>query len=151
MFLFDLSTSFMQSHTVPRKLLEQFAYYDPVTAAKRMWRYEKGRAPYWKASPKTATRVDGQFVDPESAAKEAEIEARLNREFEDPVNSFLFELGEPGFALTDARRQQLTFYVTLLFLRSEARRKASLHLQKVAKHAHDLFMANDIQVRTVAA
>jgi hypothetical protein len=28
--------------------------------------------------PKTATRIDGQFVDPESAGKEAEIEARLN-------------------------------------------------------------------------
>ena len=54
-------------------------------------------------------------------------------------------LAEPSFALTDVRRQQLTFYVSLLFLRSEARRKASLHLQKVVKHAHELFMANEIQ------
>jgi hypothetical protein len=140
----------MQSHTVPRKLLEQFAYYDHATTAKRLWRYEKGRAPYWKASPKTATRIDGHFVDPESAEKEAEIEIRLNREFEEPVNSFLFRLTEPGFVLTDVRRRQLTFYVTLLFLRSEARRRASLHLQKVVKHTYDLFMANDLQVRTVA-
>jgi hypothetical protein len=141
----------MQSHTVPRKLLEQFAYYSEATTAKRLWRYEKNRAPYWKASPKTATRIDGHFIDPESAEKEAEIETRLNREFEEPVNRFLFKLTEPGFALTDGRRRELTFYVTLLFLRSEARRKASLHLQKVVKLTYDLFMANDIQVRTVAA
>lgn len=141
----------MQSHTVPRKLLEQFSYDDPVTAAKRLWRYEKGRPPYWKASPRTATRIGGHFSDPEDAAKETELETRLNREFEEPVNSFLFELSDPGFVPTDVRRRQLTFYVTLLFNRSEARRRASTHLQKVSEHALRLFMENECQVQTVAA
>ena len=141
----------MQSHTVPRKLLEQFAYHDPVTAAKRLWRYQKGRPPYCKASPRTATRIDGHFSDPEDATKEAELENRLNREFEEPVNSFLFEISDPAFVPAVARRRQLTFYVTLLFNRSEARRKASAHLQKVSENALRLFLENESQVQTVAA
>jgi Protein of unknown function (DUF4238) len=130
----------MQSHTVPRKLLEQFAYNDPVTAAKRLWSYEKGRPPYWKASPRTATRIESHFSHPEDAAKEAELERRLNREFEEPVNRFLFEISDPHLLLTDTHRRQLTFYVTLLFSRSEARRKASGHLQAVSDHALRLFL-----------
>ena len=35
----------MLSHTVPKKLLEHFAFDDPVTRSKRLWRYEKGRPP----------------------------------------------------------------------------------------------------------
>jgi hypothetical protein len=35
----------MLSHTVPRKLLEHFAFDDPVTRSKRLWRYQKGRPP----------------------------------------------------------------------------------------------------------
>jgi hypothetical protein len=76
---------------------------------------------------------------------------RLNREFAEPVNSFLFEISQPGFHPTDARRRLLTFYVMLLFMRSEARRKASTHMQKVSDHALNLFLENDTQVRTVAA
>ena len=140
----------MQSHTVPRKLLEQFAYDDPVTRSNRLWRYEKGRPPYRKASPRTATRIDGHFSDPENVAKEAELEARLNREFEEPVNSFLFEIADASFVPTDIRRRQLTSYVTLLFNRSEARRKASNHLQDVFKHALDLFLKNESQLNSVA-
>lgn len=141
----------MQSHTVPRKLLEQFAYDDPLTDAKRLWRYEQGRPPYWKASPRTATRIDGHFTDPENAAKESELEERLNREFEDPVNKFLFEVASPGFVATSEMRRRLTFYVTLLFNRSEARRKASSHLQKVSQLALKQFIENESQVETVAA
>jgi Protein of unknown function (DUF4238) len=141
----------MQSHTVPRKLLEQFAYYDRRTAAKRLWRYEKGRCPYWKASPTTATRIDYHFVDPEDPTKEVELETRLNREFEVPVNRFLFEISDPAFVPSEERRRQLTFYVTLLFNRSEARRKASTHLQAVSKQALRHFVENESQVQTVAA
>ena len=79
----------MESHTVPRKLLEQFAYDDAITGSKRLWRYEKGRPPYKKASPRTATRINRHFSDPDDATKESEIEKRLNREFEEPVNKFL--------------------------------------------------------------
>lgn len=141
----------MESHTVPRKLLEQFAYDDATTGSKRLWRYEKGRPPYKKASPRTATRIDRHFSDPEDATKESQIEVRLNREFEEPVNRFLFEIVEPGFMPTEERRRLLTFYVTLLFQRSEARRLASTHLQDVSKHALRLFVENESQVVTVAA
>jgi hypothetical protein len=141
----------MQSHTVPRKLLEQFAYDDPFTRSKRLWRYEKGKSPYWKASPRTATRIDGHFEDPDDAAKEAELEVRLNREFEEPVNSFLFEIANPGFVATDARRKQLAFYVALLFVRSEARRRASGHTQEILERALNFFIENESQVLTVAA
>lgn len=141
----------MKSHTVPRKLLEQFAYDDIVTGSKRLWRYEKGRFPYPKASPRTATRISGHFSDPENAARECELERRLNQEFEDPVNNFLFEIADPGFKLTDERRRQLAFYVQLLFVRSQARRAASTHLQDVFEHALERFITNEPQVLTVAA
>ncbi|MFZ3264937.1 MAG: DUF4238 domain-containing protein [Terriglobales bacterium] len=141
----------MRSHTVPRKLLEQFAYDDATTRSKRLWRYEKGRPPHKKASPRTATRIDRHFSDPEDAAKESEIEKRLNQEFEEPVNKFLFEIADPGFISTEERRRQLTFYVTLLFQRSEARRLASTHLQDVFEHALKLFTGNESQILTVAA
>jgi hypothetical protein len=141
----------MESHTVPRKLLEQFAYDDAITGSKRLWRYEKGRPPYKKASPRTATRINRHFSDPEDATKEPEIEKRLNREFEEPVNKFLFEIADPCFISTGERRRQLTFYVTLLFQRSEARRLASTHLQEVFEHALELFIENESQVLTVAA
>jgi hypothetical protein len=140
----------MQSHTVPEKLLTQFAYYDPRTRSKRLWRYERGRRPHWKASPHTATRIDGHFTDPGDAAKEAELENRLNTEFEDPVNLFLADIGTPGFQLTESRRRLLTLYVTLLFLRSEARRKVSAHTQEIFEHALNLFLKNESQVLTVA-
>jgi hypothetical protein len=141
----------MQSHTVPRKLLEQFAYDDAITGSKRLWRYEKGRRPYKKASPRTATRIDRHFSDPDDDTKEFEIEDRLNREFEEPVNKFLFEITDPSFMPTDERRRQLTSYVALLFLRSESRRLASTHLQQVFEHAFELFIENESQVLTVAA
>ena len=50
-------------------LLEQFAYDDPLTAAKRLRRYEKKRPPHWKASSLTATRIDGHFSDPRTPRK----------------------------------------------------------------------------------
>jgi len=58
----------VNSHTVPRKLLDQFAYDDPVTRSRRLWRYEKNKPPYGFASPKTATRFDGHFLDPRNPA-----------------------------------------------------------------------------------
>ena len=35
----------MFSHTKPKKLLEQFAYSDPITKSQRLWQYREGRAP----------------------------------------------------------------------------------------------------------
>lgn len=112
------------------RLLEEFAYYNPRTKDKRLWRYAKDEHPSWRAAPRSATRIDGQYADPENAAKEAELESLLNQQFEDPVNKFLFQMSDPNFVPTDVQRRQLTFYVTLLFNRSEARRNASSHLLK---------------------
>jgi hypothetical protein len=59
----------MESHPVPKNLLEQFAYDDSIARSKRLWRYEKGRPPYKKASPRTATRIDLHFSDPDDTSK----------------------------------------------------------------------------------
>lgn len=141
----------MKSHTVPRKLLEQFAYLDRRTNSLRLWRYEKGRTPYAKASPKTATRIDEHFLDPNNPTREEQLESRLAVEIEQPVNRFLFEISDPSFEPTDERRGQLTRYVTLLFNRSEARRNATQHLQQVTVKAVRSFISNEVQVLTVAA
>jgi hypothetical protein len=101
----------MKSHTVPQRLLEQFAYQDLRTKSLRLWRYEKGRDPNPKASPGSATSFDGHFADPEDDALEAEIEKRLATEIEDPVNRFISQFLDPSFVLTDIQRRQMTRYV----------------------------------------
>jgi hypothetical protein len=141
----------MKSHTVPRKLLEQFAYFDPFTKSLRLWRYEKNRSPFREASPRTATRIDSHFSHPDIAAKEEELEKRLAREFEEPVNQFLFQLKDSSFAAHDDIRIKLTRYVTLLFNRSKARRDATKHLHQVTTHALNRFLSNERQILTVAA
>jgi hypothetical protein len=115
----------MRSHTVPRKLLDQFAYDDPVTKSRRLWLYAKGRAPNPKGSPKTATRWAGHFAHPMNAAKEKELEDRLEREFEAPVNEFLEMIGYHTFYLDARRIFLLTGYIRMLFTRSVARKAAS--------------------------
>jgi hypothetical protein len=141
----------MKSHTVPKKLLEQFAYSDPHTQSLRLWRYEKNRPPYPNASPKSATRIDGHFAHPDDAAKEEELESRLAQTIEAPVNQFLSDVGIPGFVMSDERKRIMTVYVSLLFHRSEARRSATRHTQEVVAHALNRFMQNESQVLTVAA
>jgi hypothetical protein len=116
-----------------------------------MWRYEKGKPPRWDASPRTATRIDGHLADPDNAAKEEILERRLGREFEEPVNKFLFRIRDPNFRVTDEQRHQLAFYVTLLFLRSDARKRASGHTQEVMRQAMNKFLANELQVFNVSA
>jgi hypothetical protein len=115
----------MRSHTVPRKLLEQIAYYDPVTRSNRLWRYQKGKLPYGGAAPKKATRWDRHFADPTNSTKEAELEQRLQREFEDPVNEFIDVIGFRTFVLDERHKYLLTGYITILFHRTRARRAAS--------------------------
>ena len=108
------------------------------------------RTPYNKQSPKSATSYRGHFSDPENAAAEAEIEQRLAREFENPVNEFVNLLGDPAFIRSDERRLQLTRYVTLLFLRSKSRRQGTKHIQEVKRQALDKFLSNEPQLLTVA-
>jgi hypothetical protein len=120
----------MRSHTVPKKLLEQFAYPDTVTRSNRLWQYKKDRPPWGEASPKSATRWDGHFADPANAAKEAQLELRLKQEFEDPVNEFLEMIGYRTFFLDSRRIYLLTGYVRMLFTRSKGRQAASaVHAQ----------------------
>jgi hypothetical protein len=54
-----------------------------------------------------------------------EVEARLQREFEDPVNQFIDLICYRTFAFTPTQIRLLTGYMTILFHRSRARRAAS--------------------------
>ena len=113
----------MNSHTVPRFLLEQFAYYDLGTGSMRLWQYAKGRPPWRLASPRSATRIERHFADPEDADREKRIENRLNEEFETPVHRFLPDLLRyRTYVLSPFQQRQLSRYVTLLFNRSSNRR-----------------------------
>lgn len=125
----------MNSHSVPKKLLEQFTYDDPVTRSKRLWQYQKGLAPWWKASPKTATRWEGHFADPSNKEKEVELERKLKQEYEDPVNEFIEIIEYPTFAFTATHIRLLTGYITMLFNRSRARRFASEKLKNIRTEA----------------
>src|SRR5882672_8745079 len=141
----------MRSHTVPQRLLKQFAYHDANTDSLRLWRYTKGRPPYPGASPKSATRLDGFFAHPNDAEAEAQLEARLAQEVEDPVNAFLADFADTNWTMTEAQRRQMTRYVSLLFQRSRARRSAGGHIQEIKAHALRKFLSNDTQLITVAA
>jgi hypothetical protein len=141
----------MRSHTVPQRLLKQFAYDDEVTRSLRLWRYTKGRPPYPRASPKTATRVDGYFAVASDADLESRLETRLACEIEDPVNAFLAEFSDQGLILTEAQLQQMTRYISLLFHRCRSRRSAGSHLQEVKTYALQKFLSNERQLATVAA
>src|ERR1700726_2836353 len=105
----------MKSHTVPRFLLDQFAYNDPITKSRRLWCYEKGKAPFRGISTKTATRIEGHFTDPGDAMREAQLENRLNQEFENPVHQFLPLFRFRTFAPSRLQIRQMTRYMTLLF------------------------------------
>lgn len=141
----------MKSHTVPRKLLEQFAYDDPVTRSKRLWRYQKGQPPYGRAAPKTATRWDGHFADPVNSTKEAELEMRLKREFEDPVNQFIDVIGYRTFAFTASHIRLLTGYITILFNRTRARRAASDGQSNIMIEALRALLSDDKRLSELAA
>jgi Protein of unknown function (DUF4238) len=141
----------MKSHTVPQRLLAQFAYRDPRTKSLRLWRYEQGRKPYPKASPASATSFDGHFADPHDDALESGIEKRLAVQIEDPVNQFISQFFDPSFALTDVQREEMTRYVTLLFNRSKASRLSIRHREQIKARALGQFLANEEQLATVAA
>jgi hypothetical protein len=141
----------MQSHTVPRKLLDQFAYDDPVTRSRRLWRYQKGRHPYGNASPRTATRFEGHFSDPRDPDKELELENRLTREIEDPVNAFIEIVAYRTFVLTSDHIRKLTRYITLLFNRSRARLGATQHQLDIMIGSMNALLSNDEQLEIIAA
>jgi len=141
----------MKSHTVPERLLKQFAWYDTRTKSLRLWKYAKGVPPYPDASPKSATRFDGYFAVPGNVEVEAQVETRLAHEIENPVNEFLANFSDPAWNLTEAQRQQMTRYISLLFHRSLSRRSGAGHIQEIKIRALQKFLANDSQLATVAA
>lgn len=147
----SISGAHIASHAVPKRLLRAFSYHDVKTNSPRLWRYEKGRKPYWKASPDKATAVEGHFADPADASIEREIEQRLACEIEDPVNQFIDDMSDPLFVPTDEQRRRLTRYVTLLLVRSEARRAASSHDVGIRRASINMFLATEQQILTVAA
>jgi hypothetical protein len=140
----------MKSHTVPRFLLDQFAYDDPVRKQRRLWQYAKGRAPTGAASPRSATRIDRHFADPINEEREAKLETRLNDEFEDPVHKFLKNLQMWTFFMSRLQVRQMTRYTTLLFNRSQNRRGATAEQVTLAIQTTQSFLADDEKVAKVA-
>jgi hypothetical protein len=122
-----------------------------VTRSKRLWQYQKGLPPNGRAAPKTATRWDGHFADPEDVTKEAEVEERLKREFEDPVNRFLDLIAYRTFAFTATHIRLLTGYLTILFHRSRARKEASGGQQNKMIDALRALRADDERLSKLAA
>ncbi len=141
----------MLSHSVPRKLLEQFAYFHTPTQSLRLWRYEKNKSPYPKAAPKSATTFEHYFEHPHKPTLEEETERAIAQKIEDPVHRFLCELRDPDFRMNPQQREAMTRYISLLFSRSRARREGSKHVQELIGIALQLFLANESQILTVAA
>jgi hypothetical protein len=139
------------SHTVPERLLKQFAFEHEPTKSLRLWKYEKGLPPNGKASPSRMTAHENFFADPQNRDLESEIETALAQKIEEPVNAFLQNLCSPPLNLSDSQRRHMTRYITLLFSRSRARREGSKHIQDLLSKALSSFLHNDIQLRTVAA
>jgi hypothetical protein len=140
----------MWSHTVPKRLLKQFAYDDPITRSPRMWRYTKGRPPS-PVSPKSATRVQGYFADPNDPDQETRVETRLAYEIEDPVSKFISQFSDLHWTMNEGHRRQMTRYITLLFNRCTAKRAATNHSQEIKAYAIQKFLENETQLITVAA
>lgn len=142
----------MKSHTIPERYLNQFAYQHASTNSPRLWRYEKDRKPFRKASPHSdlAVRNDGHFSDPEAPSVETVLEKRLQREIEEPVNVFLSQMSHPSFVPTESQRRAMTRYLTLLFNRSRAKREAASHKRDIVSKALHRFLTNEQQQLTVA-
>lgn len=141
----------MQSHTVPKRLLEQFAYYCPIRRSRWLWRYEKDRSPYGKAAPRSATRFDGHFSDPRNPHREKELEERLNSEVEQPVNLFIEQAGYRTFVPSRNHIRQLTAYIILLFHRSRARRAATRQQVEIIVESLRTLLSNEEQISALAA
>lgn len=140
----------MKSHTVPRFLLDQFAYDDPITDSRRLWCYARGRKPNGFASPTSATRIKSHFADPENAERERRLETRLNDEFENPVHQFLPNFKYRTFVLGRLQIRQLTRYITLLFNRSQNRRGATKEQTQIAIDSTRDFLRDEEKLQRVA-
>jgi hypothetical protein len=141
----------MKSHTVPEKLLKQFAFRHSVKGL-RLWRYQKEREPYWDVSPTKATVVDGQFFDPRNSAREESIETNLNERFENPVHDFIEQLSFRTFVWGANHTSALAPYIALLWHRSKARKAVtSLHHDLTIETLENLKKRNDLLERIAAS
>ncbi|HZY72131.1 MAG TPA: hypothetical protein VFE22_03375 [Edaphobacter sp.] len=95
-------------------------------------------------------RISGHFADPADAEREARLEDRLNREFEDPVHRFIDQIRYRTFVLSRSHVRQLTRYVSLLFNRSEARRSATKQQVDIAIESSRALLANEERISQVA-
>jgi hypothetical protein len=141
----------MKSHTVPEKLLKQFAFEHPVKGL-RLWRYQKSREPYRDVSPSKATVVEGQFFDPRNAKREERIETELNHRFENPVHDFIEQLGYRAFVFGANHTVALAPYIALLWHRSKARKRVTrLHRDLSIETFEKLKKRNDLLERIAAS
>jgi hypothetical protein len=141
----------MKSHTIPEKLLTQFAFEHPVKGL-RLWRYQKTREPYWDVSPSRATVIEGQFFDPHNAKREERIETELNQRFENPVHNFIEQLGFRTFVFGANHTVALAPYIALLWHRSKARKKVTrLHRDLSIETFEKLKRRNDLLERIAAS
>jgi Protein of unknown function (DUF4238) len=141
----------MKSHTIPARLLRQFAYFDPITKSQRLWKYSKGIPPDPKASPKTATRIDGYFENPSDEKTENLIETKLAQDIEDPVHKFIAKFDDPLWTMTIQQRHQMIRYISLLFNRSAARKQGTKHTSQIMGLTVERFISNETKLLTVAA
>lgn len=140
----------MNSHSVPQKLLKQFAFCDSRTKPWRLYCYQKGIPPY-PVSPKSATAFELYFANPDNPLKEKELETRLNVEIENPVHQFLSDFNDPSFVLTDTQRRQMTRYLIMLFWRSKAIKHGMKQFSPVTERACREFLSNEAHILTVTA
>jgi Protein of unknown function (DUF4238) len=141
----------MDSHTVPAKLLKQFAFRDPVKEL-RLWRYRKGREPDWDVSPTKATVISGHFSDPLDTAREERTEAQLNQRFENSVHVFREQLGYRTFVFGAYHASAPASFIALLWHRSRARKAVTnLHAEISIEALEKLKARTDLLERIAAS
>jgi hypothetical protein len=140
----------MDSHTVPEKLLKQFAFQHAKKGL-RLWRYQKGREPYWDVSPHKATVIVGHFSDPRDGAREESIETRLNQQFENPVHDFIEQLSFRTFVLSACHTIALAPYIALLWHRSNARKAVTGQHRDLSIQALEKLQNRDDLLERIAA
>ena len=107
--------------------------------------------PYPRASPKTATRIDGFFAKSDDQAAEGIIERKLAEKIEDPVHKFISKFDDPAWSIDEHQRRQMTRYIILLFNRCEARKEGTKHTQKIQAITLQRFLDDEVRLITVAA
>jgi hypothetical protein len=123
----------INSHTNAQLLLAQFAFDGPTRGSKRLWRYEKNHNIELQIGLKSATAHKGHFKYPPHPGKEEQLEDRLNREVEQPVNKFLADLKYSVFHLNSTQRDHMAKYITTQFHRSAHRKSLKLDQRMTLK------------------